>query len=411
VAKLRSLSRLFFTTSLSLLALIVLALFASKIEQYLFRRRAELLLSQLQSFELSKTPWQSAQGQLKRWGAYLEPGKPCDESECSLQITLNEFVAGYITPRNVFVKLDDYFRWRLKLSYNEGPFERIELYLLQAYVRLGGHPARILATIGMRNGVVWSKRFDVWIDTYGHPVDWSGTFRTEYTLFASASSVSRLGSQFGGLVDPQLMIHPDYTIGRPGGCTVCVAGWTKFTPYAAQADVHRLMQFDLSCLTRWSNCVTQSDIMPIPWAQYLTERSLLESQGEKLHCPQFIPEVLGRDSANIAVVKLLDYRAASDSQGYHTGVVSARLVKRLKGVADWRVGEVRKQSIVGGTSREILKLPPGSDLVLFRGRGFPSDPWTVSVSTCPITWANESNLNLIQQGIDEDYASSDGSQE
>lgn len=411
MAKLRSLSRLFFTTSLSLLALIVLALFASKIEQYLFRRRAELLLSQLQSFELRKTPWQSAQGQLKRWGAYLEPGKPCDESECSLQITLNEFVAGYITQRNVFVKLDDYFRWRLKLSYNEGPFERIELYLLRTYVRLGGHPARILATIGMRNGVVWSKRFDVWIETYGHPVDWSGTFRTEYTLIASTSSVSRLGGHFGGLVDPQLMIHPDYAIGRPGGCTICVAGWTKFTPYAAPADVHRLMQLDLSCLTRWSNCLTQNDIMPIPWAQYLTERSLLESQGEKLHCPQFIPEVLGRDSANIAVVKLLDYRDAADSHGFHTGVVSARLVKRLRGIAAWKVGEVRELSIEGGTGREAPIMPPGRELVLFRGQGPSSGPWTVSVSTCPITWANESNLNLVQQGIDEDYASSDGSPE
>jgi len=37
----------------------------------------------------------------------------------------------------------------------------------------------------------------------------------------------------------------------------------RFTPHADPADGQRLMQYDLSCLTRWiSPCQTKSDIMP-----------------------------------------------------------------------------------------------------------------------------------------------------
>jgi hypothetical protein len=141
----------------------------------------------------------------------------------------------------------------------------------------------------MRDGLVWSKGFHVWVETYGHPVGWSGNWRLEFTLIVSAYSVSRFEPAFGGLIDQQLMLHPYYLIGRPCGCTICVAGWTKFTPYAAPADVHRLMQLDLSCLTRWRRCLTQSDIMPVAWAQYLAELPVVA--GSRDNCARLLPLV------------------------------------------------------------------------------------------------------------------------
>lgn len=401
------LRKFLFALALSLCALLFLTFLATQIEQHLFRRRAELLLSQVQSFELRKTSWQDTQVQLQRWGATREFGNPCDSHGCSLQITLNEFVLGYFAQRNLFVKLDDYFRWRLKLAYSQGPFERIENSLLQAYVHLGGHPARVVANIGMRDGVVWSKSFHVWIETYGHPIYWSGNDRFEFTLIAIVYSVSRFDRHFGGLIDPQLMLHPYYTIGRPSGCTICVAGWTMFTPYAAPADIRRLMQLDLSCLTRWGHCLTQSDIMPVAWAQYLAERPLVEGSSGEPACSPSFPEILGRDSANIAEVEILKYEDEVDSQGYHLGVARARLLKRLKGVADWNVGEIREVPVWGGNGREKLKLPIGAQLVLFRRRGYSSGEWTASWSACPITMVNETNLSLIRRGIEQDYSAWD----
>lgn len=202
---------------------------------------------------------------------------------------------------NLFVKLDDYFRWRLGLAYSEGPFVLMAASLFKVYLWLGGHPAKVTANIGMRDGVVWNKEFHAAIETYGHPIGWSGDFRTEFTLFASAYSVSRFEGHGG--VDPQLMLHPHYMIGARN-CTICVLGWAIFTPYAASEDVHRLMQMDLSCLTSWRRCLTQSDIMPIAWAQHLAELPTSDRVLAPLVCAPSTLEILGRDSPNIAVVEV-----------------------------------------------------------------------------------------------------------
>jgi hypothetical protein len=243
-------------------------------------------------------------------------------------------------------------------------------------VRLGGRPARVTANIAVRDGLVWGTGFHVWVETYGHPVGWSGNWRLEFTLIASASSVSRFERPFGGLIDPQLMLHPYYLMGGPSGCTICVAGWTKFTPYAAPADVHRLMQLDLSCLTRWRRCLTQSDIMPVAWAQYLVERPLVDGSSGELPCSPSFLEILGRDSVNIAMVEILKYHDRVDRQGYDSDVANVRLLRGVKGVADWNVGETREVHVWREDSGESLKQPGKRQLMLFRGRGPSTETWT-----------------------------------
>jgi hypothetical protein len=168
--------------------------------------------------------------------------KSCNAHDCSFQITLNEFLLGSL--RNLFEKLDDYFRLRLKLSYNVGPFVRLEYSLLQTYVRLGGRPAKVIANIGMRDGLMLSKGIHVWVETYGHPAGWSGNDRLEFALFADAYSVPRFEYFDGQYINPELTLHPDYAIGAPDACTVCVVGWAKFTSYADPSEIRRLMQLD-----------------------------------------------------------------------------------------------------------------------------------------------------------------------
>jgi hypothetical protein len=407
VGRFRSLRKFLSALALSLCTVLFLTWLASRIEQHFFRRRAELLLSQVQSLELRRTPWQDAQIQLQRWGPNRVMGDSCDAHICSFQVTLDEFVFAHFIQRNPLVRLDDYFRWRLKLSYNTGPFERMEYALLQAYVRLGGHPARVTANIRMRDGTVWGKDFSVWIESYGHPVSWSGNWRSEFTLIASAYSVSRF-EHFFGPIDLQLMLHPYYSIGRPSGCTICVEGWAIFTPYAAPSDVYRLMQMDLSCLTRWRPCLTQSDIMPVAWAQYLAERPHLYGSSGALPCSSSFLEILGRDSANIAIVEVLKHQHKVDHQSDDSELANVRLLKRLKGVGDWDVGETREVRLWGGRD-ESMKLPVGRQLILFRRWGPSTETWTISVPSCPITWVNDTNLTLIRRGIDQDYSALDKS--
>ena|ERR1700719_1078613 len=61
VGRFRLLRKFLFAVALSLCAVLFLILLASQVEQHVFRRRAELLLSQVQPLELRKTTWQDVQ--------------------------------------------------------------------------------------------------------------------------------------------------------------------------------------------------------------------------------------------------------------------------------------------------------------------------------------------------------------
>src|ERR1700676_222855 len=100
----------------------------------------------------------------------------------------------------------------------------------------------------MQDEVIWSKGISVWVETFAHPADWPGEEPFEFSLLAEAQSVPGFADYFRRWVAPQLMLHPNYAIGRPSGCSSCVAGWVKFTPYTAPEDVQRLMKLNLSCL-------------------------------------------------------------------------------------------------------------------------------------------------------------------
>jgi hypothetical protein len=306
--------------------------------------------------------------------------------------------------------LDDYFRWRLKLSYDQGPFVRTELWLLRLYMRVGGHPARVTATVGMRDGIVWNKGVSVWIETYAHDPEWSGNELFEFSLLATADSVSRFEYFGGSLINPQLKLHSNYVIGRPSGCEICVEGWAKFTPYAEPSDVRRLMNLDLSCLTRWHPCVSQSDILPAAWAQYRAERALEDRARSETACPQSFLEILGRDSVNIATVEILEYHSrlhSEDSQG----VAKVRLLRRLKGVSDWNVGEARDVNVnvtmAMGKGRADLIVPALSHVFIFGGRGRANEMWIDLRGSYPVVPVNQATLTLIGHGINQDYSAMD----
>lgn len=258
--------------------LVMLALLAAQVEQHLFRRRVERLAAELETLEMRKTPWQEAQARLAHWGASQTIDKECDDRSCSTQIVLTEHMFDFISQRNLFEKLDDYFRWRFGLSYAVGPFRRAEQSLLRVYMRLGGRPAQCKADVGMRDGIVWSKAIALWIETYARTIPgWDTENRAiQFAVLASAETVPGFEPQWSRIHSARLGLHPNYLIGRPSSCEVCVATWTKFTPYADPADVNRLMRMNFSCLTRWQPCVDHGEVMPEAWAQYLAEQPRAE---------------------------------------------------------------------------------------------------------------------------------------
>lgn len=310
-------------------------------------------------------------------------------------MTLNESVWNLVSSRrNFFVRLDDYFRWCLKLHYDVGPFVHLEGRLLDVYMLMGGHPATVTASIGMRDGIVWSKGFWVTIETYARGFNGE---RSEYALAAEVYSVPRLG------LSGNSVFHKDYEIGRPGGCEICVMGWVKFTPYAAAADIRQLTQIDLTCLTRWHPCETQADIMPAAWKQYLRE---WPQQGP-VACSPSIIEHVGRDSAYVAVGEVVQYNeeAKKDPVLGDTGNVRLRVLQILKGPAPYAAGEIRDVFVYVDVPKK-RKFRRGSRLV-FWGR-YPKDNASIDLHyPCAPILANEANLRLIRSGIDQDYSAKD----
>lgn len=404
VRRFRSLWKRVLVLFLSLSLLFLAAVLAGHIQQHFFRARAELLLSEVRALELRKTPWAAAQAQLQHWGTHRQLDDRCNERSCSLTIKLNDFAYGYVTDRNLFVKLDDYFRWRLKLSYSTGPLDHALWFLVRGYIRMGGRPAEVEANVDVRDGVVWGKGITVRIETYAEGSAWGASDggTEEYTLIASSYSIPRFGFFGDRESAPQLALHPEYEIGRPGGCEICVLVWAKFTPFAAPEDVMRLMSVNTACLTRWHPCLTENDIMPAAWSQYMAERSRVSRTPYRVPCPSFIYKIVGRDSVHIGVAEVLEY---------HEGSAKVRVLDKLKGLQDWKVGEVREVPISRGIGEQRLQLRPLSRVVLIAGFGPLREMRVDPGYDCPVMLPDEANLAQIRDGIALDYSASEGNKQ
>jgi hypothetical protein len=252
--------------------LLFLALLVSQIEQHVFRSRAELLLSQVQLWELKSTPWPEVLGQIKQWSRESRFKDQCNGTECSVEITLIEPVYNYASQNIRFSRVDDYLRWRFRLSSDQAPVVQVWLGLLRMYMILGGRPAKVIANVGMRDGVVWSKGFTVNIETYWHNIPglYSGGWG-EFALISHAGSIPQFDSSSPGYGDTQLRLHPSYVIRRQVGCCFFNEGYVHFTPSTDPNDVRRLMKINLSCLTRIRPCLDQIELAPAAWKQYLAE--------------------------------------------------------------------------------------------------------------------------------------------
>ncbi|HLJ13716.1 MAG TPA: hypothetical protein VKV15_04410 [Bryobacteraceae bacterium] len=387
---------------LILCAFLCLTLVAGQIEQHMFRRRAKRLLGELQALELRKTPWPDALQQFQHWGRAAKLQVPCNQHQCSFNITLVEYAYTLASHTGFLPHLDDYLRWRFKLSYDYGPFDRAESAILHGYMMAGGRPSIVIATLGMRDGIVWSKGFSVGIQTYWHDLpdaESKGWF--DFALEAESHSVSRFARY--SAEGPQVLLHPDYEIGRPGGCLGCVEGWALFTPYADPATVRRLMEFDLSCLTRIRPCLTQRDIMPVVWRQYLEEQSRADSLLDQPICSSTVIETLGRDAPNVVSGEII-----AQSKNGNGSNVHFKLLDKLKGAVKWEVGN----------NYEMYVPVAAPQLISRNGRFvfFFDDPNLVTNGQEDRGWGcsplplNESNLTLVRRGIEMDFGAADRGQ-
>lgn len=227
--------RFFRAGALGILVVFLFAIVLIQIEQHVLRRRAERLLSDIRSLEINRATLSDAQNLDRKWKSFAHFDGNCMEAECKLEILWKDLYFRHI---GIFFKT----------------------HALHAFLVAGGRPELILARVKVERGLVSGKGFHVVLVAPA-----SQAPEIDFGLLADAYSDSELSKN-----SRLLPTHPDYIVGKPDGCDgPCREVYFLFSPSADPATVNRLMQFDLSCLTRWIRpCRTEGDIMPSAWAQY-----------------------------------------------------------------------------------------------------------------------------------------------
>jgi hypothetical protein len=203
--------------------------------------------------ELEKASAEQVNVVLRKWG-FDEwgqgPGKPCTEDGCIYRFELVPKAAqGHILAQ------------RFVSALMARPLEWLGLRLTVVH-----------SWAQIRGKALTSVSFSVW--TLGRGCD--GRVRLECTLMGNADTKQR-GSGWSSHQQPdvklnQFLLHPNYLVGAfpewlnaDTGGSPAVIVWAELSPNANTMDVSRLMQFDLSCLTRFLSC-RERDLMPA-WAQ------------------------------------------------------------------------------------------------------------------------------------------------
>jgi len=371
------------------LASVVAAVAAIQVQQHLLGIRAERLLSDIRALELRKSTWSDAQKVFTHWGAWGHYDGSCVASKCDYQIELGDF---FFYSRRRFVGTFIPF----------GPWAR------RAYGFLGLRPIQVNANVLVRDCLVWGKGFSLFVEVppeLGPSAPFGGN---GYTLIGSSQSVSRF---VPAGYWPQLVVHPEYTVMTPGGCTGCLSVDVRFTPFADPSDVARLMDFNLSCLTRRKPCRDKADIMPSAWRQYIADGKARDSALDEMGRCAYPLELRARDTDNAIIVNVVSNRTEKGVESFQVSTV--RLVKKLKAASFWENGATREVRVFSGTvSLTSANMPedvsPGGRFIMLFHRGHwagPSGP-EVWLDRCGLLPLTDVNLKAVRRGIEHDFESS-----
>ncbi|HME33893.1 MAG TPA: hypothetical protein VKF84_01555 [Candidatus Sulfotelmatobacter sp.] len=224
-----------------------------RVEQHRFRRQAERLLSDVRDLELKRADAAEVRLTVRKWGFEERgerPGVPCTADDCIYQLRL-------MPPARANNLADPFM---------SGESARVlELF--------GLRPTLVGAWLRIRGGALRSVSFNVW--TLGR-----GCGEIGCTLVAEAGTSGESGWSSRQRPEAKLrnsLLHPDYLVGTfpavlnaDTGGSPSVIIWAELSPDASAADMSRLMQFDLSCLTRLRSCKDR-DLMPTVWAQTVAD--------------------------------------------------------------------------------------------------------------------------------------------
>jgi hypothetical protein len=320
------------------LLLILLAFAAIQIQQRMLRWRAERLLADMQQIRLYQSTWGDAQRLMHRWGAWGHYDGLCTAASCKYEIAMYSAFHNPRGPRHA--SLD----WLLT-------HDRLNLYSW-----LGGRGSAFKASFTVHDGTIWRESYAFGAVVSGRQIKKENDF--DLSLSLGAESYQRLHRTLSGPFtfmggSDQLIGHPYYKVGRPGGCMInCELGIVYFSTHTPPAEIERLTSYNLSCMTRFNPCARLEDLLPAAeaWQLYpdhelsedelrVREKKAEEWQEKPCSVPVW---ALARDTRYVLAVEALSTRAEKieQMQDWFQEAAQVRVVASLKQPVPWPLGAV-----------------------------------------------------------------------
>jgi hypothetical protein len=203
--------------------------------QWLLRWRAEKLLADIQALEVNRSSWSDAQRLMRRWGRWGDYRGTCTAESCEYGIGI-----AHVLPER----------------FRGYPDAGVKNWLPRLMDHLGQRSAVIAGGFSVERGKVTKKSFmetitlpvQVWFARGGAYVPELFVSSTEYERFSSDEDDSRLRSH--------IKVR---NLKGPWGLR------TQFSSQVEPVERAALMSFQFSCITRFSGCLSERDILPEGW--------------------------------------------------------------------------------------------------------------------------------------------------
>jgi hypothetical protein len=182
---------------------------------------------------------------------------------------------------------------------------------------------------------------------------------------------------------------------------------TSFTPRVSQGKLLQLTDFDLWCITRWSPCANESELMPSAWRQYEAELRRNEDREKAFETCEVPLEFFGREYQEIAVAEVLSspshFEPTLGGGTWEQSIV--RVIRVLKGRTDWplqspedAIAFDRGQGMKGW---KVEDLKAGRRYIFLGTFGTNSAGHKeIALDDCGLVPFTSENLAAIQRGID-----------
>jgi hypothetical protein len=203
--------------------------------------------------------------------------------------------------------------------------------------------------------------------------------------------------------------HPEYYAETHPWCKGCIRFETGFTPLAGREKIRELTDFNFSCITRWSPCTTEAEVMPSAWKLYQEELPGDEALWRALRECRAPLEPIGRENWTIVIADVLSRRGSIQTGDNKGPSASLRIVRSLKGRLPWPEDKTLTAS-EGDSGEEIFwtgtpDMQAGKRYILFGRIADGSIGENIFwLDDCGVVSYNEPNLSAIQRGIDASLA-------